>query len=68
MRLPVAVMVGGQPLELTAIDKRLKCILLDIQVIAIDRGELVPQRGKMLDRLVHAVVGHIVAGGLGPED
>ena len=29
----------GQSLELAAIDKRLKDILLDIQVIVIDRGE-----------------------------
>ena len=58
----------GQPLELTAIDKRLEDILLDIQVIVIDRGELVAQGRKMLDSLVHSVVGHVVAGGLGPED
>ena len=58
----------GQPLELTAIDKRLEDILLDVQVIVIDRGELVAQGRKVLDSLVHAVVGQVVAGGLGPED
>ena len=58
----------GQPLKLAAIDKRLKDILLDVQVIVIDRGELVPQRGKMLDRLVHSIVGHVVAGCFGTED
>jgi hypothetical protein len=41
----------GQPLQLTAIDKRLGDILLDIQVIVIDRGELVAQRRKVLDSL-----------------
>ena len=58
----------GQPLELTAIDKRLEDILLDIQIIVVDRGELVAQGRKVLDSLVDAVVGHVVAGGLGPED
>ena len=58
----------GQPLELAAIDKRLEDILLDIQVIVIDRRELVAQGRKVLDSLVHAVVGHVVGGGLGPED
>jgi hypothetical protein len=57
MRLPVAVIVG-----------LVRDILLDIQVIVIDRRELVAQGRKVLDSLVHAVVGHIVAGGLGPED
>lgn len=47
----------GQPLELTAIDKCLENILLDIQIIVIDCGELVAQRRKMLDSLVHSVVG-----------
>jgi hypothetical protein len=61
---------GGfsQPSELTAIDKCLENILLDIQVIVINRGELVPQRGKMLDSLVHSVVGHVVPGCFGTED
>lgn len=69
MRLPVAVMVGlASRLELTAIHKRLENVLLDIQIIVIDRGELVAQGRKVLDSLVHSVVGHVVAGGLGPED
>ena len=58
----------GQPLELTAIDKRLEDVLLDIQIIVIDRGEFVAQGRKVLDSLVHSVVGHVVAGGLGSED
>src|SRR6266436_4787880 len=58
----------GEPLELTAIDKRLEDILLDIQVTVVDRRELVAQRGKMLDSLIHSVVGHVVAGCFGPED
>ena len=42
--------------------------MLDIQVILIDRRELVAQSRKVLDSPVHAVVGHVVSGGLGPED
>jgi hypothetical protein len=41
---------------------------MDIQVIVIDRRALVAQGRKALDSLVHAVVGHVVSGGLGPED
>src|SRR5271165_428952 len=58
----------GKPLELTAIDKRLEDILLDVQVIVIDRSKLVAQGRKVLHGLVHSVVGHVVAGCLGPED
>ena len=34
----------GEILELSAIDKRLENVLLDIEVVVIDRGELVAQR------------------------
>jgi len=36
----------GQPLKLAAIDKRLKDILLDVQVIVVDRGELARNAGR----------------------
>ena len=44
MRLPVGGDGGfGELSQLAAIDKRLEDILLDIQVVVVDRGELVAQ-------------------------
>jgi hypothetical protein len=39
-------------LKLPAIDKRLDDILLDVEVVVVDRRELVAQRRQVLDGLV----------------
>jgi hypothetical protein len=58
----------GAFLELPAIDKRLKDILLDVEVIVIDRRELLAQRRQVPDGLVHPVVGDVAGSRLGPQD
>ena len=45
----------GPSAQLSAIDKRFEDILLDIQVIVDDGGQLVTQRRKMLDSLVRVL-------------
>jgi hypothetical protein len=41
-----------ESLELFAIDKRLENVLLDVEVVVIDRGELVARRRWVLDGFV----------------
>jgi hypothetical protein len=58
----------GKPLQLAAVDKRLENVLLDIQVVVVDRGELVAQGREMLDGLVETIVVDVVARRFGAKD
>jgi hypothetical protein len=53
---------------LAAVDKRLENVLLDIQVVVVDRGELVAQGREMLDGLVETIVVDVVARRFGAKD
>src|SRR2546426_12677159 len=58
---------GGERAELAAIDERLQDVLLDVEVLVDDAGHPFAEAREVLDGLGDAVVGHIVGGGLRPE-
>ena len=69
MGLPDGARVGkAAPLTRPAIDQRLEDILLDIQVIVVDRRQLVAQGRQVRGSFVDPVAGDVVGGRRGPQD
>src|SRR5215472_192745 len=58
----------SEMLELSATDECLEDVLLDVEIIVIDRGELVAQRREVLDGFVNAVIGDVIGRRLGAQD
>src|SRR5438874_5160480 len=58
---------GGERAELAAIDERLQDVLLDVEVLVDDAGHPFAEAREVLDGLGDPVVGHMVGGGLRPE-
>src|SRR5260370_2033550 len=53
--------------QLAAIEEGFQDVLLNIQVVVNNRGELLAEFWKMVDGLFHGVVGNIVGGGFGAK-
>ena len=57
----------GELAQLTAIDKGLQDVLLNIEIIVVDGRKRVAERGEVLHRLLDAVVIDVVAGSFGAQ-
>jgi hypothetical protein len=53
--------------QLAAIEEGFQDVLLNIQIVVDNRGQLVAEFWELVNGLVHGVVGNIVGGGLGAQ-